>query len=244
MKGAPLVLVQGLFLSSGRRSSQRISSAFAARSESIAQHRDGNGLLGYEQIGGLDKAVANLLLRRVRGTAPAVDAVELFEIDEQVLQRALARQAGRSAWQQMAGCAGHGFDVERSFVLIGKERLLVDGPLAGQRVLWFGRGLEQLSEDEFAAHYTGHHGPLVAGNAAVLGIRSYRQVANDRDDLCNPLREVGLGQARPPAVFAELTMVTPPFDLASLRARRRATRDIKADEKRHIDFGHSMLLLV
>lgn len=244
MKRAPLILVQGLYLSPGRRSSQRLSRAFGARSEAVAQHGENHGVLGYEQIGGLDKAVANLLLRLARGTAPAVDAVELFEIDEEVLQRTLARQAGRSAWQQMAGCAGHGFDVERSFFLIGKERLLVDGPIAGQRVLWFGRGLDSIGEEEFFAHYTGHHGPLVAGNAAVLGIRRYRQVAKDRDDLCEPLREVGLGQSPPPPVFAELAMAPPPFDLASLRARRRATRDIKADEKRHIDFRRSMLLLV
>jgi hypothetical protein len=33
------------------------------------------------------------------------------------------------------------------------------------------------------------------------------------------------------------------MNLASLRARRNAAREIKQDEKRHIDFGRSMLLL-
>jgi hypothetical protein len=83
----------------------------------------------------------------------------------------------------------------------------------------------------------------VAGNAQALGVRRYRQVASEQDTLCDSLRELGLGQANPPAVFAELVMGTPPLNIASLRARRLATREIKADEKRHIDFARSMLLL-
>jgi hypothetical protein len=39
-------------------------------------------------------------------------------------------------------------------------------------------------------------------------------------------------------------MGAPPLKPASLRIRRIANREIGKDEKRHIDFSHSMLLLV
>ncbi len=57
------------------------------------------------------------------------------------------------------------------------------------------------------------------------------------------LRELGLGQATPPAVFAELYTGRPPLDPRSLRAQRSALKEIRIDEQRHIDFGRSMLLL-
>ena len=107
----------------------------------------------------------------------------------------------------------------------------------------FGNGLDQLSRAEFIAHYTTRHGPLVAGYAPVIGLRSYRQVPAEQEELCDALRELGLGRAPSPAVFAELTMGAPPFSLSAIRARRTATREIKVDEKRHIGFGRSMLLL-
>ena len=89
-----------------------------------------------------------------------------------------------------------------------------------------------------------HHGPLVASYAQPLGLRRYWQVPNERDELCDCLRGLGLGQAAAPPVFAELVMGTPPINPASLRLRRIANRAIVADEKRHIDFSQSMLLLV
>ena len=101
----------------------------------------------------------------------------------------------------------------------------------------------QLRDAQFVAHYTGHHGPLVARHARVLGLRRYRQVPGEKGGLCEQLRELGLGCGEAPAVFAELYAGAPPMDPASLRARRDATREIKQDEKRHIDFGRSMLLL-
>lgn len=236
-------LVQGLFLPSAEKSSRHLTNAMKERATAIEEHGDALGVLGYEQISGANREMANRFLRLARGTAQAVDAVEVFEVDKKRLRRSLTKKSGRDDWQAMACCAGYGFDASRCFILMGRLRLLVDGPVTGQRVLWFGRGLHSLSDDEFIEHYTGHHGPLVARNAEVLGIRRYQQVANDEDELCDPLRELGLGQAQPPPVFAELAMGAPPLNLKSLRARRSATQAIKTDEKRHIDFPASMLLL-
>ena len=112
-----------------------------------------------------------------------------------------------------------------------------------QRVLWFGNGLAHLSEAEFIDHYTGRHGPLVAGHAEALGLRRYRQVPAERGGLREPLRDLGLGKAASPAVFAELEMGRPSLSRGGLRAWRAATREISADEKHHIDFSRSMLLL-
>ena len=244
MTESMLFLVQGLFFENAGKPPAGLATLFRERSAAVAEYGESLGVQSYEPIDGGNRAIANRLLRMARGTAPAVDAVEIFEVDERTLRQSLTRRPGQEAWKIMAGCAAVGFDVGHSFILIGRLRLLIDGPAAGQRVLWFGHGLRQLSEDEFIAHYTGHHGPLVAGHASVLGICRYRQVANDEDDLCNSLRELGLGRAPPPPVFAELAMTAPPMSLQSFRARRTATRAIKADEKRHIDFSRSMLLLV
>ena len=244
MADSRLFVVQGLFFPNRSKFPGRFSRALKERAQAIAEQGESLGVLSHEQLTGGNRGIANRLLRMARGTARAVDAAEVFEVDEKILRQSLRAQKGRDAWQEMAGCANYGFDASRSFVLMGKLRLLVDGPFNEQRVLWFGRGLRQLSDKELIDHYTGHHGPLVASHADVLGIISYRQVANDHEGLCDTLRGLGLGRAPPPPVFAQLAMTTPPLGLDSLRARRLATREIKADEKRHIDFGRSMLLLV
>ncbi len=243
MTGNNLILVQGLFRSTETKGQPGTASIGATRSKAMEEHGASVGVRHYEWINGSGKMLANRFLRLARGTASPVDAVELMELDEEAVRDALARDSGRACWQEIASCMPYGFDPGRSFILIGNLRELVRGPVVGQRVIWFGRGLDQLSEAEFAAHYTGHHGPLVAENASCLGIRRYRQVASEQTELCDSLRELGLGQASPPPVFAELAMGTPPLNLSSLRARRQATREIKADEKRHIDFARSMLLL-
>jgi hypothetical protein len=243
MMESNLILVHGLFGSKETMLRGGISQVCASRAEAVAERGEALGVRHYEWLEGSGKAFANRLLRLARGTARPVDALEIIELDEQAIRAALADDSARLGWQQMLGCAPYGLDPQRSFILIGKSRPLVSGPGTGQRVLWFGCGLSQLSEAEFIAHYTGHHGPLVAGNAQALGVRRYRQVASEQGTLCDSLRELGLGQANPPPVFAELVMGTPPLNLSSLRARRLATREIKADEKRHIDFARSMLLL-
>ena len=74
-------------------------------------------------------------------------------------------------------------------------------------------------------------------------MKSYLQVPSEQSGRCDLLRKLGLGLAPPPAVFARLVMGAPPLSLSALRARRAATREIKADEERHIDFARSMLLL-
>jgi hypothetical protein len=244
MKDSNLILVHGLFLSKAGAVPDGLSGACASRSEAFAMYGEGLGVRHYECIVGNQKVLANRLLQLARGTARAVDAVEIIELAEEAVQVSLAEESARACWQKIAACTPYGFDPGRSFILIGKLRQLLSGPVNGQRVLWFGSGLSRLSEAEFIAHYTGHHGPLVASNAQSLGVRRYRQVASEQSALCDSLRKLGLGRATPPPVFADLVMGTPPLNFASLRARRLATQAIKADEKRHIDFSRSMLLLL
>ena len=86
------------------------------------------------------------------------------------------------------------------------------------------------------------HGPLVVRHARELGLQSYRQVPREQNLLGDTLRELGFGKGAAPAVFAELVMGMPPLNAAGLRAWRSASREIEADEKRHIDFSRSMLL--
>ena len=243
MAGSRLILVHGLFRAADSNFSGDICSIGAARSEAVARHGERLGIQHYEWVDAVHKAMANRFLRFARGTAQPVDALEIMEIDEAVALRALATDAGRDGWREIASCTPFGLDAGRSFILAGSLRELVRGPALGQRVFWLGRGLGQLSEAEFITHYTGHHGPLVAANATCLGIRRYRQVASEPCSLCDSLRDLDLGQASPPPVFAELAMGTPPLNPKSLLARRAATAAIKKDEKRHIDFARSMLLL-
>jgi len=243
MHDASLILVHGIFVSGEADVPGGSGSARALRASAFEEHGEALGVRDYEWVDGRGKALANRLLRLARGTAPAVDAVEIIELHETTFRASLTEEATRAHWRSIASCAPHGFDAARSFVLMGAPLQLLTGSASGQRVLWFGRGLGQLSEAEFVAHYTGHHGPLVAGYAGQLGLRRYRQVPGENDELCDVLRELGLGQANAPSVFAELFIGLPPLQLASLRARRSATREIEIDEKRHIDFRRSMLLL-
>jgi len=209
----------------------------------LAKYSDVLGVRDYEWVEGSGKTLANNLLRRARGTARAVDAVEIIELDEAAVRASLVDESARALWQEVASCAPYGFDAARSFILMGAPRQLLEGPASGQRLLWFGCGLSQLSEAEFIAHYTGRHGPLVAKYAQQMGLRRYRQVPSEQSALCDKLRQLGLGRAHAAAVFAELVMGTPPLNLASLRVSRVGASEIKADEKRHIDFSRSMLLL-
>lgn len=179
----------------------------------------------------------------MRGTAHPVDAVEVIGINEAALRRSLANEAGRARWQEVAGVASGGFDAARSFVLMGRPIRLLEGESRGQKVLWFGNGLDHLSQAEFVKHYTTRHGPLVAGHAQAIGLRSYLQIPAEQNELCDSLRGLGLGRAIPPAVFAQLIVGAPPLSLPRLRARRAANREIEADERHHIDFASSMLLL-
>jgi len=237
-----LVLVQGLYneerLGSGRSIASR-----EQRYRDITQHSQTLGVVSYEWVDGHAQGMANRLLRRMRGTACPPDAVEILSIDESGLRNSLAGEAGRAQWRAFLGCESGGYDVARSFILMGATLRLLEGDGGRQRILWFGNGLDQLSRAEFIEHYTTRHGPLVAGHAPVIGLRSYRQVPAEQGELCCSLRELGLGRAPSPAVFAELTMGAPPFSLSAILARRTATREIKVDEQRHISFSRSMLLL-
>lgn len=239
MMQARLTLVHGVFARN-----KATMPDHSVRARAIAEHGETLGVCDYEWISGRKKRLANRFLQRARGTARAVDAIEIIEMDEVKVRTSLADASTRALWQQILSCAPYELDTARSFILIGTARPRVEGPAAGQRLLWFGRGSDDLTEAEFIDHYIGHHGPLVATYAQALGLRRYRQIACEQDALCDSLRELGLGQAAAPPVFAELFMGTPPFSPASIRLRRTANREIKADEKRHIDFSQSMLLLV
>jgi hypothetical protein len=236
------VLVQGLY-SLEETASRRSSDVRTQRRRAFTEHAEALGAVSYEWLDGRGRGLANRLLRRMRGTAHPVDAVEVIGINEAALCRSLANEAGRARWQEIAGCASGGFDTARSFILMGRPIRLLEGESSGQKVLWFGNGLDHLSQAEFVNHYTTRHGPLVAGHAQAIGLRSYLQIPAEQNELCNSLRELGLGQAMPPAVFAQLIVGAPPLSLSMLRARRAANREIEADERRHIDFATSMLLL-
>lgn len=238
-----LILVHGLFRLADASARRDPGADRARRSRAFAEYGAALGVRDYDWVDGSKKAMANRLLRLARGTAPAVDAVEIVGLDAASFRASLLQESTRAQWREMASCTPDGFDATRSFVLIGAPLQLLEGAASGQRVIWFGRGLAELSEAEFVAHYTGRHGPLVAGYAKYLGLRRYRQVPAGEAALCEALRALGLGRAHAPAVFAELVVGPPRLTLASLRARRRATREIKIDEQRHIDFQRSMLLL-
>lgn len=238
-----LVLVHGLYVDRNASASGSTREIGMGRQKAFAERGEALGVRNYEWVDGRRKRLANRLLRLVRGTAPAMDAVEIVELDETVFRTGLDDPAAAADWETMAGCAEHGLDAERSFLLLGAPRILLAGAETGQRVLWFGNGLESLGAAEFVAHYTGNHGPLVASHAELIGLHRYRQVPAERESLSILLRERGLGLAAPPAVFAELVAGRPPLDRASRRVRREVQREIANDEKRHIDFGRSMLLL-
>ena len=243
MSRAELVLVHGLFLDADARDDATLSDTGAQRRQRYMEHAGEIGIASCEWFDGSRRTMANRMVRRARGTARAVDAVEVLALDEGALEDSLATEHGRRLWRVAASCSDSGFDEEQSFVLLGAPRHLLDGPDAGFRVLWFGNGLAQLSREEFVRHYTQRHGPLVAGHARAIGLRRYRQVPDERHSLCEALRECGLGRAPAPAVFAELVMGAPSPWLTLTGARRKANREIAADEKRHIDFPRSMLLL-
>lgn len=236
------VLIQGLY-SLEKTAAGRSNDVGAQRLRAFTEHAEALGVVSYEWLDGRGRGLANRLLRRMRGTARPVDAVEVIAINEAALRESLASEAGCARWQEVAGCASDGFDTTRSFILMGRPIRLLEGKGRGQKVLWFGNGLDHLSQAEFVKHYTTHHGPLVAGHAQAIGLRSYLQVPAEQSELCDCLRELGLGRAKPPAVFAQLIAGAPPLSLSMLRARRAANREIEADEQRHIDFATSMLLL-
>ena len=197
------------------------------------------GVSSYSWIQAGVRRRANRFLRRLRGTDVPVDAIELIELEP----GAFAAGFDGSSWGALAGCADYGLDAQRSFVLAGCPLLLVDGPASGMRVLWFGNGLPRLSEAEFIEHYTGHHGPLVASHAAQMGLNRYRQIPSGEADLRRALLAAGMGQGAAPAVFAELYLGRPANSLASLRRWPAALRAIADDEKQHIEFGRSMIML-
>lgn len=241
---ADLVLVHGLFASPDSPLSKKKAGALReARTAAFTEYAEALGVSSYEWQDGSGRELANKMLRKMRGTAPTVDAVEIISVNTVALSTSLADKAGRELWREVASCEPHQLDATRSFVLMGAPRLQLNGPENGQKLIWFGNGLSQLSREAFITHYTTRHGPLVAGHAELIGLRRYRQVPDEQEALCASLRELGLGQAPPPATFAELVMGTPRIRLATLRASRTASREIKTDEKHHIDFSKSMLLI-
>lgn len=232
-----LILVHGIHTQGDRKGFR------ARRAHAVAAFGPALGVRSYECVAASDKPVANYLLRKMRGTAPAVDAAEVFELDAKAFASALATEAGQSGWREMASCRADGLNPDACFTLLGAPRKVLTGTGAGMRLWWFGRGQAKLSDAQFAAHYTLQHGPLVASYAAVIGLQRYTQVAAEEQALTQALQAVGLGKGAAPVVFAELVMKAPVFSsLNQLSERRRANHAISRDEQRHIDFARSMLL--
>lgn len=73
---ADLVLVHGIFSAAksglDKESRDRIS---VARSKAFTEHAGALGVCSHEWLDGIDRPLANSMLARFRGTAPAVDAV-------------------------------------------------------------------------------------------------------------------------------------------------------------------------
>ena len=114
---ANLILVHGLFARS-----KAIAPDNIARARSIAEHGEALGVCEYEWITGRNKRLANHFLARARGTARAVDAVEVIELNEAKVRASLADETTRAHWQQTLSCAPYGLDSARSFILMGTPR--------------------------------------------------------------------------------------------------------------------------
>ena len=229
-----LVLVHGLYTKGASKGFR------PRRARAVAEHGEELGVRSYECVVTSHRALANRVLRLARGTARAVDAAEILEIDAEALRAALGTEAGRNGWQHMAGCATGELNPAACFTLLGPPRRLLAKGGQGQRVFWFGRGQSHLSDAEFAAHYTLQHGPLVTGYGPLIGLQRYTQVVAEESKLCQALQALGLGRAPAPVVFAELVLARPVLSLRGLPERRRATRAIATDEQRHVDFARSM----
>lgn len=237
-----LVLIRGLY----RADKSNAANAVPTREswfQGITGEASGLGVNSYTILDDRGRAMPNRFLQRLRGTAPAVNLVEIMSIDEQRLRDSLATDSGCAQWRKFCGDGCEQWDMDKSFILMGRPRQLLKGNGRGQRLLWFGNGLDELSRSQFIDHYTSGHGPLVAGFAHAIGLRSYHQVPDEQQELCDRLRDLGMGSGSSPAVFAQLKMGMPPMTLSAIRERRVANTAIKADEKRHICFEKSMLLL-
>lgn len=212
-----------------------------ARRLAIRAHAATLGIARYSLFDLRPWRAAGRLLRAARGTAPGFDAIEIFEYEPARLDASLASSAGEAAFRAHVACQAHALDRVRSVLMLGEPRPLVSGKRDGWQIFWFGSGLSELGRAGFIEHYTRHHGPLVAANAAQLGIASYTQwVAVEcarRAALC----DLGLGAAEAFPVFAQLTMQMPSLSLRGLRERRRSVRAVARDERSHIDFAHSVI---
>lgn len=106
------------------------------------------------------------------------------------------------------------------------------------------RRLPDLSREEFQAYWKEHHAPLVARNAAALGILRYVQL-HTLDDPLNAAFRAGRGGPEPFDGIAELWW----RDRESLAAAvateegQRAGEELLADERRFIDHARSPLFL-
>ena len=239
---AGLVLIRGLYWAD----QSKAADAVPARERwfsGIAGEAASLGVNSYTIRDDRGRGMANRFLQRSRGTAPAMNLVEIMAIDEQHLRDSLTTDRGCAQWRKFCRDGSGQWNMDKSFILMGRPRQLLKGKGRGQRLLWFGNGVDELSRSEFIEHYTTRHGPLVAGFAHAIGLRSYHQVPDEQQVLCDRLRELGMGSGSPPAVFAQLKMDMPPMTLSAIRERRVANTAIKADEKRHICFEKSMLLL-
>jgi len=225
------MLVHGLWFSGARAS-------FAARRARFEREREALGIASYELLETREKRLANQIMQRLRRAASPPDAVEIIQL------RPDAPRVGEvlDRWRRTAACALDSLDCERSFLLSGIPVRRLQSSRKSVRVVWLGRGLPQLSEDAFASHYLNVHGPLVAGYARLIGLRGYTQLRDAVDDERALLVDAGMGRA-PPPVFGELIFELIPDLRNSFSAQRRAIREIAEDERRHMDFSRSIMLL-
>jgi hypothetical protein len=206
----------------------------------LETHAAALGCASYELIDTRQKRLQNLALRRMRGTAAPPDAVEILRL------RAGTAQPTDivNDFATRAACAPDGFDPERSFVVTGQPTRRLDRAGGKMRILWFGRGLGHLSDSDFAAYYVDVHGPLVTEHAPRIGLRRYLQLNASAQPSPASLSAAGMGCASPPPAFAELVLGLPEGGpLRNAAARRNAAREIAEDERRHIDFARSIMVL-
>ena len=79
------VLVQGLY-KLGETASGRSHDVREQRRRAFSEHAEALGVISYEWLDGRGRGLPNRLLRRMRGTARPVDAVEVIAINEAALR--------------------------------------------------------------------------------------------------------------------------------------------------------------
>ncbi|MBP6681959.1 MAG: hypothetical protein KA159_01510 [Halioglobus sp.] len=105
MTTTKLVLFHGLFACNEAGKSGEVRSSVEQRVQMFARYGNALGVRDYEWVEGRRRALMIRLMRLAGGTAHAVDAVEIIELDEASFRASLFDERARIRWQEVASCA-------------------------------------------------------------------------------------------------------------------------------------------